>query len=133
MQKKKLITISFFSVTTLISLNGLCQGASLGPVIYSQKVRREDHLNFVEMFQNRRGIIFLTKDSISFVVKKKKNKKFNFSLPYSEIVSIRKGNTFIYPNIIKIKTTSGYKFKLFTFKRRNIIRVAGERMQLIRK
>jgi hypothetical protein len=96
-------------------------------IIYRQKVLRDDRM-FENMFKSKRGELILTSDSLRFICKDNTKSKFNFSIPYYDIESIKPYYGFLIPNRIKIKTYSGKKFRLFTYKKRMIIKKTRKKM-----
>ncbi len=98
-------------------------------VFYSQRVIRDDKM-FVEPFSVKRGYLMLTNDSLVVVMQKAKKARFNFSVSYSVIKSIRPFYGFVFPNRIKIKTHTGESYRLFTYRKRSIIKLTRAKMIL---
>jgi hypothetical protein len=99
-------------------------------VLYRQKVIRDDKV-FVAPFKIKRGILSLTKDSVIFTTERPENSRFNFSVSYDQIRYIRRPIGFLIPNRIKIKTISGESYRLFTFKKRDIIKITRKQIESI--
>jgi hypothetical protein len=96
-------------------------------ILYEQKVFRDDRM-FEDIFRSKVGILYLTDKKLEFKCKRPGHDRFNFSIPYGEIKSIRTFYGYVIPNRIKIRTTSGESFRLATYKRRKIIRITREQM-----
>lgn len=101
-----------------------------GQIIYTQKVTRDDRM-FEKPLSNKRGLLTLTNDSLIFQCKKAKLSEFNFSIPYTQIQYIKPLYTFLFPNRIKIRTKNGKSYRLFTYKKRHILRITREKMKSI--
>jgi GRAM domain len=97
-------------------------------IIYTQKVTRDDRM-FEKTFSNKRGTLTLTNDSLIFKCKKEKLADFNFSIPYSDIRTIKAFYGFLYPNRIKIRTKHGEAYRLFTYKKKSILRITREKIE----
>jgi hypothetical protein len=123
MKTKELVSLSVFM---LLHLCANSQSANQ-EVIYTQKVTRDDAM-FVHPVSTLVGFVSLTSDSLIFTCKKKGVSRFNFSLPYTQIKSIDTFYRFLIPNRIEILTKDGESYRLFTYKKRNIIRITRERM-----
>lgn len=95
---------------------------------YSQKVTRECRIS-EKPFSNKRGVLLLTNDSLIFKYKKEKLSEFNFSVSYEDIRTIKPFYGFLYPNRIKIRAKSGEWYRLFTYKKRHILRITREKMK----
>jgi hypothetical protein len=108
-------TVSAFTVTDTI--------------LYEQKVFRDDRM-FKDIFRTKKGTLYLTDQQLEFKSHRPTHARFDFSIPYGQIKSIRTYYGFIIPipNRIKIKTISSERFRLFTYKRRKIIRITREQM-----
>lgn len=106
------------------------QGNVRDEVLYSQKVIRDDKV-FKAPLKVKRGVLSLTKDSLIFRSERPENSRFNFSISYDQISYIRRPIGFLIPNRIKIHTIKGESYRLFTFKKREIIRITRERMASI--
>ena len=98
-------------------------------VFYNQNVVRDKV--FSDMFRNKRGVLSLTENNFEFKSIKAEHEKFNFSIPYDQIKSIRPYYGFIIPNRIRIRTKKGETYRLFTYKKKNIIRITRERINNI--
>lgn len=97
-------------------------------IVYTQKVTRDDRM-FEKPFSNKSGLLSLTNDSLIFQCKKENLAEFNFSIPYSDLLTIKSFYGFLYPNRIKIRTKSGKGYRLFTYKKRHILRITREKMK----
>lgn len=97
-------------------------------VLYSQKVLRDDRM-FEDMFRAKRGMLFLTDTGIAFKSRRPNHSRFDFSIPYDQIKSIKTFYGFLIPNRIKIKTTTGEKYRLFTYRKRKIIKITRDQME----
>lgn len=121
MKTKLIITFAF-----LLTYDVNAQSKfTLDSILYEQNLSRDDKM-FTKIFASRRGKLFLTSDSLIFISKKVKNNWLNFSLSYKQIAFIKRVSWI--SSFIKIKTKNGYTFRLFTYKRRNIIRITKERI-----
>lgn len=99
-------------------------------IIYEQKAKRDDLIK-VEGFDNRKGVITLTEDSISFKIIEARPTQLNFSLAYSEVKSINVFYGFLIPNRIKIRTWDGESFRLFTYRKKHLIRQTRARLNAV--
>jgi hypothetical protein len=95
-------------------------------VIHNQQVRRDD------VIPSRRGMLQLTQDSIRFSSLKSQQAKYNFAFPYNNILYIRPSYRFIIPNQIAIRLTNGTSYRLFTYRKKEIIAKTREKMQATR-
>ncbi len=123
----KIINRIFFSILLTSSTYATGQ-INNQQIIYTQKVTRDDRM-FEKPFSNKRGVLTLTKDSLIFKCKKEKLADFNFSIPYTQVLTIKPFYGFLYPNRIKIRTKSGKAYRLFTYKKRHILRITSERIK----
>lgn len=96
-------------------------------VLFSQKVVRDDKM-FEDIFRAKRGTLLLTSQKMEFKSKRPSHSRFDFSIPYSQIKSISRFYGFVIPNRIKIKTETGETYRLFTYKKRKIIKITREQM-----
>jgi hypothetical protein len=96
-------------------------------IIYSQRAERDD-MFFVMPFYPRHGRVYITDDSIIFKAKDIYNDVFNFSLAICDIRYIRTYYNFIIPNRIRIMTKRTGSVRIFTYRRRTLIRLTRERM-----
>jgi len=83
---------------------------------------------FTKVFYPRNGRIYLTNDSLVFKAKDIYNDVFNFSIAVCEIRYIRTYYNFIVPNRIRIMTKRTGSVRIFTYRRRKLIRLTRERM-----
>jgi hypothetical protein len=95
-------------------------------VIHNQQVRRDD------VIPSRRGMLQLTQDSIRFSSLKSQQAKYNFAFPYNNILYIRPSYRFIIPNQIAIRLIDGTSYRLFTYRKKEIIAKTREKMQATR-
>lgn len=123
MKTKELVLLSVFM---LLHFCANCQSANR-QIIYSQKVIRDDAM-FERPISTKVGFVSLTSDSLIFTCKKERLSRFNFSIPYTQIQAINTFYGFLIPNRIKIRTKDGESYRLFTYKKRNILRITKERM-----
>jgi ABC-type transporter lipoprotein component MlaA len=100
--------------------------------LYQQKVVRDDQHFRYKPFLHKRGMLSLTNDSVKFETFNSKFTSFNFSFPYHEIKSIRVFYGYIVPNRIKIRLTNGTSYRLFTYRKKEIIAKTREKMQATR-
>lgn len=96
-------------------------------VLFSQKVVRDDKM-FEDVFRAKRGTLFLTNQKMEFKSKRPSHSRFDFSIPYSQIKSIRRFYGFVIPNRIKIKTETGEAYRLFTYKKGKIIKITRKQI-----
>jgi hypothetical protein len=99
-------------------------------VLFSQKVVRDDKM-FEDAFKTKRGILLLTSQKMEFKSKRPSHARFDFSIPYNEIQSIRTFYGFVIPNRIRIRTKAGQTYRLFTYKKRTIIKITRGQMASI--
>ncbi|NBP67819.1 MAG: hypothetical protein EBR30_07325 [Cytophagia bacterium] len=123
----KILKVILFSVLLTSSIHATGQ-INDEQLIYSQKVTRECRI-FDKPFIVKRGVLQLTKDSLIFKCKKEKLAKYNFSILYSDIKTIRPFYGFLYPNRINIRTKHGEWYRLFTYKKRSILKITRERIK----
>lgn len=109
----------------LITDDHALQVGTPGP--YSQKVERDDRF-FRHMLNGGKGTVILTEDSLIFRTKKERNKVFNFAMSYCQIKSIHNWRYFLWPNRIHIQRKGGGSYRLFTYKRKTLIRLTREKM-----
>jgi|GEM_PF-4960052 hypothetical protein len=115
-----------FLILTIGTLNA--QGNIVkDSVLFSQKVVRDDKM-FEDVWRAKRGTLLLTNQKIEFKSKRPNHSRFDFSIPYSQIKSIRPFYGFVIPNRIKIKTETGATYRLFTYKKKKIIKITREQM-----
>ena len=122
----------YFAFAILVFAPRMALAQQEAKIPYSQKVERDDRF-FRHMLNGGKGVVTLTEDSLIFKTKKARNKVFNFAMSYCQIRSIGNWNYFIWPNRIHIRRKSGGSFRLFTYKRKTIIRLARERMAKCRR
>ncbi|GIV37376.1 MAG: hypothetical protein KatS3mg032_1755 [Cyclobacteriaceae bacterium] len=84
--------------------------------IFSQKVRRDD------VVPSRRGVLYLTSDLLIFKTLKPKAEKYNFSIAYHEIQSIRPFYGFIIPNQIRLYRKDETSLRLLSYRKKEIIK-----------
>lgn len=89
---------------------------------FSQKVRRDD------IVPSRRGVLYLTSDSLIFKTLKPAAEKYNFAITYHELQSIRPFYGFIIPNQIKLYLKDGTSLRLLTYRKREIIKRTRQKM-----
>lgn len=118
--------MKLLAIFILLVLTIAVRGQSL--IIYEQKVKRDDLIK-VEGFKSRRGLISLTEDSLRFIILDKRPTQLNFRLAYSEIKSINIFFGFLLPNRIKIKTWDGNSYRLFTYKKKEILRITKSKLK----
>jgi hypothetical protein len=109
------------------NINAICQMNEAG-VLYSQTVTRDDNF-FATPFTVKRGTLLLTNDSLIFKSKKSKHSRFSFSIPYDQIKYIKHPYAFLIPNRIKIRTKNGETYRLFTYKKKHIIKITREHLE----
>lgn len=97
-------------------------------VLYAQRVTRDDTF-WKKPFAVIKGDLLIRHDSLAFNTSKTKYARFNFVVPYDQIRSIRLFYGFIIPNRIKVKLKSGESYRLFTYKKKEIIRMTRQKMK----
>ena len=118
-----LLCVLFMNVSSRLDAQ-----AKLG-VIYSQKAQRDDKLWYFHFMRDRHGRVTLTEDSLIFTSRKVSTSFFNFAFAYCDIQSIRTWYVDMFiPNRIRIKTKNAGAVRLFTDKRRTLIRLTREKM-----
>ncbi len=96
-------------------------------VLYTQKVTRDD-IFWKKPFAVVKGDLLVSDDSLIFNTSKTKYARFNFAVPYDQIRSIRPFYGFIIPNRIKVKLKNGESYRLFTYKKKEIIKRTRQKM-----
>lgn len=117
-------TIAFYIICAslfIISVEAPCQVEEPENML-SQRVRRDD------VIPSRRGILYLTSDSLVFRTLKQKAKKHSFSVAYGDLQSIRPFYGFIIPNQIKISRKDGSTLRLLTYRKKEIITRTRQKM-----
>ncbi|PGH37459.1 MAG: hypothetical protein CRN43_21075 [Candidatus Nephrothrix sp. EaCA] len=107
--------LRLYQAAFLIALFAPCLCANGQDIIYSQSVVRDDPYF---CFALRRGKIALTQDSLSFRVPNKRGQRYSFSEPLKNISEVRKA---FLPNRIIIRTWSGKRYRLYAYKRNDLI------------
>lgn len=105
----------------LILVNSLVSAQNESNVVYKQKITRDD-VSVGQAIRGSRGTIYLTEDSIIFKARKDVNRKINFRVTYNEIESVKRINPLFFPNRILIRLGNDEKYRLFTYKRRQLIK-----------
>lgn len=115
--------------TCLLSLliNSIVPAETESAIVYKQKVTRED-VSIGQAIRGSRGTIYLTKDSVIFKARKEVNRKMNFSIAYNEIKSAKRVNRLFFPNRISISVGNGEKYRLLTYRRRQLIEGIRKRL-----
>src|SRR5690242_17748629 len=119
------------SIFVMILIFGLSasQAQERQGVIYSQKAQRDDKIWYFHFMRDRHGRVTLTEDSLVFTSRKVSTAFFNFAFAYCDIQSIRTWYAdMLIPNRIRIKTKNDGAVRLFTYKRRTLIRLTREKM-----
>ena len=78
-------------------------------------------------FATHPGILTLTDQSVQFAADKKPKER-NFTLAYPDIYRIRRGWSLIFPNMTVIRTRDGGRYRIYTYRRKKIIRLVGIRI-----
>ena len=89
-------------------------------IVYSQKVNRFNSI--FEPWNAFRGTLTLRENTIHFEPKNNKEKGA-FSLEYEDIDTVKKGLALILPNKIIIVDNNYSKYKLGTYKRKQIVEI----------
>lgn len=109
------MSVRLYQAAFLIGIFVPCICANGQDIIYSQSVIRDDPYFCLAL---RRGKIALTQDSLSFHIPNKRGKRYNFSEPLENIGEIRKA---FLPNRIIIRTLSGKRYRLYAYKKNDLI------------
>ena len=89
-------------------------------VIYKQKITRED-VPIRQALRGSRGVIYLTNDSVVFKARKQSNREIDFRIAYHQIKSVKRVNPLFFPNRISIKLEENKKYRLYTYRRKQLI------------
>ena len=108
-------------------INSIVLAQNESGIVYQQKVTRED-VSIRQAISGGQGTIYLTKDSVIFEAGKEANRKINFSIAYGQIKRVKRINPLFFPNRISIKLGDGEEYRLFTYKRRQLIDGIRERL-----
>jgi hypothetical protein len=84
-------------------------------------VRRD--VGFFQALKGTKGELLLGKDSVKFVARKYQAKKLNFAVSYAEVKKIKRYRMMLIPNRIGIKTKTSKTYRIFTFRRRQILAI----------
>ncbi len=87
-------------------------------IIYSQKVERRG--NILEIWNAFRGTLYLRENSIEFIPKNPEGRGA-FELSYEDVLSVKRRPSIFVPNRIFIKDKNHSTFKIFTYKRKQIV------------
>ena len=101
-------------------INSIALAQNDAGILYQQKVTRED-VSIRQTIKGGRGTIYLTKDSVRFEARKEANRTINFSIAYNQIRSVKRVNPLLFPNRILIIHKDGEKYRLYTYKRKQLI------------
>ena len=116
----------------MLGMSNMASSQDKLQIPYRQKVHRDDRY-FSHWLRGGKGYVTLTDDSLIFKTDKKKNGVFNFALAYCEIKSIRTWYFFLCPNRIRIKVINDGSYRVFTYKRKNIIAITRGKMMACRQ
>jgi len=89
-------------------------------IVYSQKVERRG--NILEIWNAFPGTLYLRENTVEFIPKNI-NGRGAFELSYDDIISVKKRPSIFVPNRIFIKDKNHSTFKIFTYKRKQIVEI----------
>ena len=89
-------------------------------ILHHQKVYRTG--NILEFWNSFQGILQLKENTVEFIPKNI-NRRGAFELSYDDILSVKKRPSIFVPNRIFIKDKNHSTFKIFTYKRKQIVEI----------
>ena len=100
-------------------------------ILHRQDLRRDD-VTIGHGLKGTKGTLTLCKDSIHFSAADRNNEVIDFAVSYAQITKIKRYRGILLPNRIGIKTSDNTTFRLFTYKRKEILAILEERTESLK-
>ncbi len=98
---------------------------------FEQTVRRDD-VSIFQAFQGTKGVLKLGRDSVVFRAIKASASQINFALPYTQIAKVKRYKATLFSNRIGITTLDRKTYRIFTYRRKKILKLLKSRTAVLR-